>query len=283
MSVAVDVTGSAFNTESGSSPFTYSGLTPSTGLINPAVTFGVLVSPLTTVTATATWAGTACTAIGNLAISGVTQVFLFGLTNPALGSGNNFVLTVTGSLTTPFDVYIIGVSWSGVNQTGGTTSFANFNSNSNSALTASLNLAITTAVGDATICVGSMGSTGTISSSSTPGTNVQFWHDLTGQSNSGTSALGAYNISTSTSTTFTFSNNPSDFVDMIGCDIVGVVGGPQVDIYKRRYTHRRLRPANTNRDPMERRRRVVGWRQAPSGLIVPERKLLIPERLKRAA
>lgn len=230
MSVVLDANGHA-NKETGTSPFTFTSLfTIGSSLTNPAALFYVLASPVTTFSSiTCTWAGTNCPVIGSTQQSGFDALFLFGLTNPTSGP-NNLVVTITGTLTTPFDVYATGVSFSGVNQTGGTTSFAHFNSSGGTGTTLSQTLAITTASGNYTIGCGSFGSsTGTGSTASSPGTNNEITNDSTGFGNSGISSLVAVNASTSTSTTYTFSQTPADVLHMIGCDIVAAASSSPVE------------------------------------------------------
>lgn len=235
--VTLDVKGTEQAFSGTTTPFNYTGLSPSTGLSNPAVIFSVTCTPSTTFSAvSATWAGTTCSFIGSInQLSGLYSLSLFGLVNPALGTGHTFAFTPTGTIGAANDVYIVGASFSGVNQTGGSTSFPNFNSKtSNGSAVLSQTLAITTASGNYTFCASSNGNSGS-STASTPGTNNQVFIDNTDPGGAGSGSMAAINSSTSTSTTYTFSMSPNDFLAMSGCDILAAAGGvtlhPVIDSY----------------------------------------------------
>lgn len=200
---------------------------------------------------------------------------MFGLINPANGS-NTLTVTWTGG---PNTLSIGFWSFSGVDQGATSTSFIHGNNVQGTPINTD-SLTITTASGNATVVGWGNGSALT---SSTPSSGSADFSDETQLSTTGVGVWGFHQLSTGTSDSYTINITSADFIIGTGCSVKALNTGFVADNYHRRYTHRKLRPANTNRDPMERRRRVVGWRQAPSGLIVPERKLLIPERLKRAA
>jgi hypothetical protein len=95
--------------------------------------------PLTTVT----WNGVAMTKIGSvIPITNTIRVDIYGLVAPAAGN-HPLQLNWTGTS----DCYAACASFSGVDQTGGATSFAHFGSAKNNSTTA-LTVAITSAVGN---------------------------------------------------------------------------------------------------------------------------------------
>lgn len=119
MAVAVDSNPATFQQKVGSS-VTYTGLTIGAALSNSAAVFMVTVSAQSTIS-TMTWNGVSCTKIIGANTSGAAgRAELWGIVNPASG---NQTLSIT--LSASDTVAIAGVSFSGVDQTGGVTTFPN--------------------------------------------------------------------------------------------------------------------------------------------------------------
>lgn len=124
--VAVAATGTEQLSSTGLTTYNYTGLTVPTSVSNGALIVLVSAGPTSGGTAptaiTATWNGTAIPSVTGANDENVTaiSVWIGGLINPA--SGNN---TLAINWTTSGQVAVIAIALSGVNQTGGTTSFAN--------------------------------------------------------------------------------------------------------------------------------------------------------------
>lgn len=241
MAVTLDATGSEGAFTTAATTHNYTGLTISGGLTNSAAIFGVIVDPSAGGTAggtiTATWNGVSCTNIIQLDTSHTAgSVALFGIVNPASGN-QTFSITTVNSC----QAAIVGVSFSGVNQTGGTTSFANSTSKDLTIGTSSsTTMTVTTANGDYTFCMGSYGTDGTGAGMS-PG---QFFIDNAGGTGNFGGTLGLYpcgakNAETTSSRTYTLSNvtGTNDILYMAALDIVaaaasGADGSTSQTIYK---------------------------------------------------
>ncbi len=147
MAVAIDVTGTELLTASAASPRTYAGLTTGGSLSNGAVTFIVTYNIQATASA-ATWDGVACTLIIGANMTGGGRVELWGLSPIGAHTGaKTFSVSWSGGAA---QTIIQGLSWTGVNQTGGTTTFNTTNSaTGNNAGPATVN--IVSQVGDAVL------------------------------------------------------------------------------------------------------------------------------------
>ncbi len=128
MAVAIDVIGTEVFHASAVSPRTYTGLTTGGSLTNGAVAFIVCYDTHVTGSA-ATWDGVACTLIASTNSGGTFgRVEVWGLSPIGAHTGNKtFSVSWTGG--TSAITMVAGVSFTGVNQTGGTTSFPGGTSN----------------------------------------------------------------------------------------------------------------------------------------------------------
>lgn len=225
MSVAIDSTGSetAFNTSATS--FTYSGLTIGSSLTNSAAVWGAHFTSAAggaASTFTATYNGVSVPFSLVLQPNNAAYTCgIFAVVNPTSGT-HNFVL----STTTSGFAAIQGTSFTGVNQTGGTTSFAHGVSTDFSNVPGtSQSQAVTTANGNYTFAISESGGTATITF--TPG---NLYVDTTGQMNSlGSTPSGAQNASTTTSITYSLSQGSNDFFGFVGIDIVAAAGAATPD------------------------------------------------------
>jgi hypothetical protein len=143
--VAVDSIGTV-GTCTGVTSFNYTGLTISGGLSNSALTVELEFAASNITGLAMTWNGVALSQITTTNNASGGRIDLWGLVNPA--SGNQ---TLAVSWTTSTNCTVVGVSWSGVNQTGGTSTFANATTASGSSTTSSVT--VTSATGDAVIAM----------------------------------------------------------------------------------------------------------------------------------
>lgn len=158
--VAFDAKSTA-DTLSGASVLTVTNANLTIGTIsNGALIAILLLDNHLPASAAVTWNGVNCPLIGtiNTASGNNGRVDLYGLVNPA--SGNHSLVATW--LTTSCQAMLYGVSFSGVNQTGGTTSFAHFGSSATA--TAAPSVAITSATGNAVVGAFTTDAPGTISS-----------------------------------------------------------------------------------------------------------------------
>jgi hypothetical protein len=145
VAVAIDVTGTPTLSTASVSPHTYTGLTTGVSLSNGAVLFFVFADTHVTGGA-ATWDGVACT----LVASGQTtttfgRIEIWALSPIGAHTGAktfSYSWSSGGSVQTE----IIGLSFTGVDQTGGVTSFPNGTSATGSSVGTSIT--VTSAVGD---------------------------------------------------------------------------------------------------------------------------------------
>lgn len=222
-SVAVDSTGSETNFGTAALSQTYSGLTVGTGLSNSVAVFSVVglnAASGNPGAFSATYNSVAVNFTFNFApTNGAYRAAIFGVVAPASGTHN---LVVTAA-TLAWGGSVQGTSFTGANQTGGTTTFAHQNSSDNgNSLTTSFSLAITTANGNYTYACAAMGAATTTGFTFTPG---NIYVDATGFGNTnGATPAAAQNASTTTSTTYSISQSISDFVGIAGIDIVAAAG-----------------------------------------------------------
>jgi|SRR5215475_4275457 len=130
--------------------FDYSNLTISAGLTNSALIAHICFYEAPTTGVTVVWdptgANQSLTQLGSVSAGGsFGQVELWGLVNPVAG---NKVIRVTWT-SAATRVFVCGTSWSGVNQTGGATSFPNATTNTGSGTTTSVT--VTSGVGHAVV------------------------------------------------------------------------------------------------------------------------------------
>lgn len=227
MSVVVDSTGTEQN--SGASTVTsisYTGLTIGSGLTNSAAVFAVAYVTLGTTNAvfsSPTWNGVSCPLIvqQNFASGGL-GVALFGMVNPA--SGNN-TFSVTSSVSAEF--YYYGVSFSGVNQTGGTTTFAHSAGGTagNCSTITPLNLTLTTANGNYTLVIGQMGNGNGTSTIRLSGVATQDWIDTNDPAGQGGNGVAGKAASSGTTAAWSIVNATSDNAQIAGVDIVAAAAG----------------------------------------------------------
>lgn len=216
MAVAVDATSTAVVT--GANVASYTGtanITVGTGLSNGAlvvqIAWGILPTAISV-----HWdsAGTnqLMTSIGAATnTTGIGRVELFGLIAPTAGN-KNISVTWTGATS---DIDIFGVSWTGVDQTGGATSFAHVTTANNQSLASNgvLTLNITSATGNAVMAAFN----NDFSWASPTATNqTQLF-----LSNGGTIADCASRAAGAASVSMTATNGATaDNASAVGCDIV---------------------------------------------------------------
>lgn len=210
--VALDAKGVAKGQTSSSTSFSTSAmLTIGAALSNGAAVFGCMWDvPITS--PSATWAGTSAPLIILETPSGVASVALFGLTAPSSGS-NTFSVSWTNSA----EVVCSGVSFTGVNQTGGTTSFAHSIGNGAASGVTTETVTVTAASGDYVLAGFNMGQ------SITAVNNTQVFIDNAVQTldvNAGMNIVSATGNMSMTATQGT-----SDFGIGAGVDIVAAAGG----------------------------------------------------------
>jgi hypothetical protein len=153
----------------------------------------------------------ALTQIGTNTTSGNGQIVqLWGLVNPT--SGNK---TLTGTWTNNQEVDLQAVSWWGVDQTGGTTSFAHFNSATGSSATPSVT--VTSAVGNAVMAVMVAGTA--VGINSVDNTQTFLYHGSGSIEGGGNRAAGAASV------VLTGTYAGSDLWAIAGVDIVAASGG----------------------------------------------------------
>ena len=117
--IAVDATGTC-QTHAAATSATYTGITVGSGLSNGAL-LAFVQWGLSVTTPTATWGSQTMTLLGNvLGAAAVPNIAIFGLVNPASGN-NNLLAGWTGNR----NGFICAQSYSGVLQTGGTTTWPN--------------------------------------------------------------------------------------------------------------------------------------------------------------
>jgi hypothetical protein len=121
--VAPDAKSSSVSRSSGAtSPYTSSNLTISSTGSNYALVAWVCSTKVLT-GAALTWNGVSMTLIGSQSDAAGFYLYLFGLVNPASGAQTLSLSWTSGG--SP-QIYLAAASFTGVNQTGGTASFANF-------------------------------------------------------------------------------------------------------------------------------------------------------------
>lgn len=152
MAVAVDAVSTAVTTSTTSaSPHTDTSLTTGASLSNGAVVF-VVCSDVHVTGSAATWDGVACTLVASGNNTGTNgRVEIWALSPLGAHEGNKtFSYSWTGGGAA--QTMIFGTSWTGVDQTGGVTSFPNGNSAAATVTgTTPSSVTITSAVGDAVI------------------------------------------------------------------------------------------------------------------------------------
>ncbi len=209
MAVAFDANATADTTQNAVATITNGNLTIGSGS-NRALIVQLSFSNQALSALTVKWdvagANQSLTLIGTVNVSGARSE-LWGLINPA--SGNKIV---TVNWTGSSDVCCNATAWTGVDQTGGATSFPNFTSATNT--TGNPSLTITSAVGNATMAVAT-----NLSSISAP-TQTQTFLDTTPSniSGAGSRAAGAATV------THGWTSGGGAWSEA-GCDIAAAGGG----------------------------------------------------------
>ena len=219
MAATLDVNGAEGKSSSNTTALSFAGPNITGGLTNSALVVSVVFGNGTsTVTAPATLTRGAQTlnligSTDNANFPG-NQVAWYGLVAPTSGTGN-----ITGTFGSSVEWFAQGSSFQGVNQTGGTTTFANYAGNGASGPSGTLTLtqAITTANGDYTLMAGTFGSAAT-TVWSTPSGVVQTYKDTAGTTLAGASA--AQHASTTASDSYTGNNSPADVMTIAGFRLV---------------------------------------------------------------
>ena len=216
MAVALVNTGTEQTASSGTS-FNYTGLNITAAISNSAAVFYALWFSATTISApTATWNGVSAPLIGTLiGSSGFCYLGLFGLVNPASGA-QTLALSWTTATT---GMAVCGASFSGVNQTGGTTTFANPGNNSNFGSVTTLSRTQPTASGNMTLGGVALGQSATTTGISAPAGFTQIYVDRTALILAGTGQEGVF-ASTGASTVWTATQVSADFIALVTTDIV---------------------------------------------------------------
>jgi len=223
MAVAVDATSTAFVTTTNTSYTGTANITVGTSLSNGALTILVVWPSLVTVTA-CHWDSAGINqnmpSIGAATnTTGGVRAELFGLIAPTAGNKNVNITWTGGS----DEIQIYAVSWTGVDQTGGATSFAHLTTGNNQSLASNgvLTLSVTSATGNAVIA-------GFVNdftwATPTPCNQTQLY-----ASNGGTLAGCANRAAGAASVSMTATNGASaDNGAGVGCDIVASGGAAAV-------------------------------------------------------
>jgi hypothetical protein len=152
MAVALDVAGTEIDsTPGGTSPATYTGLTTSGSLSNGAIVAMVFMGnkTITSGTMTVTWGSQSMTFIPGTQVTssgGFGIITFWGLVGVTVFGNQTLTVSWTGG-TNNNNFACCACSWTGVNQTGGATSFPN--GNTAGATSAAPAVTITSATGDA--------------------------------------------------------------------------------------------------------------------------------------
>jgi hypothetical protein len=211
MSVAFDANSTADKTANGVTTADLTTLTVGAGsqraVVGQIVWSGTVTSP------SLTWdnGGTnqAMAAVTGAGATSTCRVELWGVVAPTSGAK-----TLRASWTTARDIYLNAVAWTGVDQTGGTTSFPNGTGSTNSSsTTVTGTVSVTSAVGNAVMAVH-----GTPDANATSVNNTQTFLDSSaaGISGLGNRAAGAASVSM----TGTINGAGTIHIASAGCDIV---------------------------------------------------------------
>ena len=246
MSVALDVNG-ADTSSAATTALSFAGPVISAGLSNSALVACIIFGNSATdiaVPTTLTRGAQTLNLIGsrnNSAFAG-NQVAWYGLVSPTSGGG-----TITGTFASAVTWYAQASSFQGVNQTGGTSTFANFvGANPASTVTSFGPTAITTANGDYTMAAALLGTAATTPWTAPTGV-VQVFRD-TSQSGAGLDGTAAQFASTGTSDGYTVNNASADVVTFAGFHLVAAPSSaPSIG----------LQPSGLLLPP---RRGMIGWR-----------------------
>lgn len=209
--VAVDACASA--DVLGVTPLTNNNLTISAGLTNSVLVVVVVTTGAAALgTVTATWNGTSMTQVAHGGPQSSSEVFLFGLRNPASG---NHSIVVTYSATGT-QMAISGCSFQGVNVTSDVTAFTNANTATGTTTGASA-VTVTSATGDVVVAGHSVASAANITAVS--GTSI--FIDNTG--NTSDSAANYANGAASVNMTATIASSTNWAA--AGIDLAAAGGG----------------------------------------------------------
>lgn len=222
--VALDVAGSETLTAAGvSSPQTYTGLTTGGSLSNGAVSC-IVITDTHVAGGAGTWDSVSMTRLKSApTASGLGQVEIYGLSPIGAHTGaKTFSYSWTGGTTA--QVMMMCQSWTGVDQTGGATSFPNANSATGSGLNGNTSVTITSAVGDAVIAGHVVGSSFTaVNNTGFTMTSGAGWDNT--PANTSIAANRAAGASPNVAMTATFSGGVSVDWASAGTDILAFTGG----------------------------------------------------------
>lgn len=222
MAVTLDVNGAETNSgATATTSISFAGPNISGGLTNSALVVSLVYG---NGTSTVTAPSTLTRGSQTLNLIGSTdngtfpgnQVAWYGLVNPTSGTG-----TITGTFASAVIWCGQGSSFQGVNQTGGTTTFANYTGgNPTGGQNTSFARAITTANGDYTMMAGVFGNPAT-TVWTTPTGVVQVYKD-TGLTDIGNASAAQF-ASTGASDNYTGNNAATDVITMAGFHLVASV------------------------------------------------------------
>jgi hypothetical protein len=204
MAVAFDAISSADTEVTNGTALTHNNMTVGSGsnrALIAVLCFNAAVSdPLTT----CTWNGVALTKIGSVSNGLGARVDLYGLIAPASG---NHTLQVNWSTST--DAYVGCASFTGVDQTGGATSFAHYNQAGNNSTTA-LSVAITSAIGNFVV-----GGLITNNGFSSTGNTLIYYSANLGEGGGGEYAAGAASVNVTATKLFANDDAAANGVDLV--------------------------------------------------------------------
>lgn len=221
MAVAIDATGTETLSTSSASPHTYTGLTTGASLTNGAVVVVVVYDTHVTGSA-ATWDGVAMTLVASGNNTGTFgRVEIWGLA-PITGHTGNKTFSVSWTGGGNAQTMIVGTSWTGVNQTGGTTSFPHGTSNTGTTTgTGNTTVTVTSANGNA-VLAGHAIDNDNMSSTN----NTQIFVDNGGTNIDGAANRAAGAATVAMTTSFTGTNTKNWIA--VGTDILAAGGGPTI-------------------------------------------------------
>jgi len=215
MSVLLQDTGTEQRTGVAATTFTYTGLTATAGSNVILIASVAWNNNQTGTTPTATWNGVSMTLIGNIWTTGNGGCALFGLVAPATGN-QNLVVTWTGGNSS--NIAMSAYTYSGANQTGGTTTFAGAQSAIGGGSDAIATVGVTSATNHAVLAVTVAGNT-SVNLNSTSATNLYIDNTF----NVATGAMYQAGSSGTVTSTATYSGNQT--WGILGVDIVAAGGG----------------------------------------------------------
>lgn len=222
MAVTLDAIGT-HKAAAASTSISYTGLSIGSGLTNAAAVFAIMQDSTTAPTySSVTYNGSACTQICTVNDGGLASVTWFGIVLGNSPASGTHTFSATASTSWPY--YVNGYSFQGVNQTGGTTTFANAQTGSGPPNFGTKTLTVTTSSSDYTVgaCFVGTGNTTTNINTLTNNASVTAdWVDNAVSSvNGGFASTGHAQVSSGTTITWTATNSSADFGAVAAFDIV---------------------------------------------------------------